>query len=208
LEVFRLLKYSAAMLVTVTAVPVALISMRAEIGTVYGWDKVGQWQAVSRIGDAYTQIFGVWFVSILLPKLSKANVNNSKSEMLSLLVPIVSIFATGSLIFWYFSHTILTLAYSENFTSSDNYILAQLIADFFKLLSSFLIYRFMAIGQPLVQVGCEISQAVVMYGIFHALFSFGSEAAIQYSFIAGALASLAFALAKTYISNQSNKFGM
>lgn len=194
-----LLHYSLAMIVTAAAVPLVLIYIRLRLSQTGGWEVVGRWQAVARIGDAYIQVFGTLFASILLPQLASLSGRKNLQVMLRFIVPFMSLFLFGGTVFWMFSPQILTLAYSSNFTSSSAFVLPQLAADGFKILSSFFIYRFVALGRPQMQALGEIIQAVTMFVTFIVLLpNFGGLAAV-WSYVAGAAMVLVFAATATAV---------
>lgn len=191
--------YSLAMLITASAVPIALIFMRLRLSQHESWDVVGHWQAVSRIGDAYIQVFGVLFISIILPKLANLNGQENFVATLRFIPPVMTLFLCGAFVFWIFSPTILTLAYSSSFGASNNYVLPQLIADFFKILSSFLVYRFVAIGRPYLQAVGELVQAIAMLLTFLVLLPWIGGPAAVWSYVIGAATALIYTLAMTAI---------
>ncbi len=198
-QMTRLLNYSFAMVVTAAAVPLALILMRHELSQSIGWEAVGHWQAVSRIGDAYIQVFGTLFASILLPKLSALSGRQNLSVMFEFVPPIMAMFLGGAFVFWLFSNQILTLAYSSSFATASNYVVPQLIADFFKIFASFFIYRFVALGRPKMQAYGEVIQAGVMVLAFWLLRdNFGGLAAV-WAYASGATAVFAFAAIATAV---------
>ena len=200
-----LLHYSFAMIIAAAAVPVVLIYMRLRLSQTAGWDVVGHWQAVSRIGDAYIQVFGALFLSIVLPKLAAQSARQNLKSMFTMMPPIMGLFLCGGFIFWMFSTQILTLAYSRSFVSSSSYVLPQLIADFCKILSSFFIFRFVAMGRPYMQSLGEVVQAVIMLVTFTSLLpSLGGLAAV-WSYGVGAGAVLIFSVIATAVDGSSRR---
>jgi O-antigen/teichoic acid export membrane protein len=198
-RVRSLMHYSLAMIVAASAVPLVLIFMRLRLSQTAGWDTVGHWQAVSRIGDAYIQVFGALFMSIVLPKLADLKGKENITVMLKFIPPIMGLFLFGATVFWLFSSQVLALAYSKSFVSSSSYVVPQLLADFFKILSSFFIYRFVAMGRPYVQALGEVIQAIIMLATFLILLPGLSGQAAVWSYGAGAGAVLIFAIVATTV---------
>jgi O-antigen/teichoic acid export membrane protein len=198
-KIRRLLHYSLAMIVTAASVPLALIFIRLRLSQVQGWEVVGHWQAVSRIGDAYIQVFGALFASILLPRLAALSGQRNLKVTFAFMPPFMMLFVFGGFVFWMFSQYILTLAYSANFASSDIYVAPQLLADFLKILSSFFIYRFLALGRPYLQAVGEVVQACFMFASFLILLPQLGGLAAVWSYAIGAGFVLIFALIATAV---------
>lgn len=195
----KLLHYSLAMIIAAAAVPLVLIYIRLRLSQTGGWEVVGHWQAVARIGDAYIQIFGALFMSIVLPKLAGLNGTKNLRAMFKFMPPIIALFLCGGTIFWLFSPYIIAIAYSSNFTSSNIYVLPQLLADFFKIMSSFFIYRFVAMGMPYIQALGEIIQASTMFFSFIVLLPSQGGLAAVWSYVIGAGIVLVFAVSATAV---------
>lgn len=198
-RLIQLMHYSLAMLATASVVPLVLIYVRLRLSQISGWEVVGHWQAVSRIGDAYIQVFGALFISLILPRLANLNSKESFVATLGFIMPVMGLFICGAIVFWTYSPLILSLAYSQSFRSSSVFVFPQLLADFFKILSSFFIYRFVALGRPYMQALGEVVQASFMLLAFSLLLpSLGGLAAV-WSYGAGTIAVLIYALVATGI---------
>jgi len=201
-RIAALLKYGLAFIVTASAVPLVLIEIRSTVGLKLGWHEVGYWQAISRIGDAYIQVIGMWFLSVLLPRLSGISSRESLQTTISWMTPVMIIFFIGGFVLWSFSPYILKLVYSDNFTPSRIYVVPQLVADGFKIVSGFLLYRFIALGMPFVQVGSDAAQAIVTYISFVYFFPEMGALAAVYSYADGCIAAFLFALSSTLIEQR------
>jgi O-antigen/teichoic acid export membrane protein len=199
-KVYRLLHYSFAMVIAASAVPFVLIFMRLRLSASDGWGAVGHWQAVARIGDAYIQVFGALFVSLLLPKLAALPARETYKAMTGLMPPILGLFLSGGLVFWIFSPLILSLAYSKVFVVSSVFVLPQLTGDLFKILASFLVYRFMALGRPNVQAAGEVVQGAIMLITFLCLLPILGELSAVWAYVAGASAALVLAVGLTCVN--------
>ena len=78
-------------------------------------------------------------------------------------------------------------------------MLPQLAADGLKILSSFFIYRFVALGRPQMQALGEIVQALTMFVTFIVLLPSFSGLAAVWSYAAGAAMVLVFAAVATAV---------
>jgi enterobacterial common antigen flippase len=168
--------YGSAFVVSAVALPTAFMFMRSYIGASEGWAAVARWQAVARVGDAYTQFYGAWFSSILIPMMVSRSPNESLLLVKKYMPPMMALFCCGGVFFWFFGPQLLTIAFSKAYSNASDFIPAQVTGDFLKICSNFLVYRFLAHGRPIVQLSVELLQAAVMVIIFVALYSSGAGA--------------------------------
>jgi O-antigen/teichoic acid export membrane protein len=202
-KIRHLLHYSLSMVIAASAVPIVLIFMRTHLGAEVGWKAVGHWQAVARIGDAYIQVFGALFASLLLPRLSQVSRQQSLRIMVDYMPPMMGVFALGALAFWLLSPFILRIAYSDEFVVSQIYVIPQLVGDFFKILASFFVFRFLALGKPMLQAAGEVVQAAIMFIAFTVLLPHFGSLSAAWSYACGTAIVCAFAVGITFAFNTS-----
>ena len=126
-----------------------------------GWDAVGLWQSVTRISDAYMQIFGVVFMNYFLPQLAATPATNRPRRLMSFGVLISVMFFSGITVLYFLREPILTLAFSRAFSSAAIHVPAQAVGDAFKLGSLVFVYYLMAQNRASVQAGLEVLQAAL-----------------------------------------------
>ncbi len=187
----RLISYSGALLVAGAAVPLALLHMRATLAGSAGWQAVGEWQSVARIGDAYMQAFGAIFINLMLPRMSSHLGMAAQLRVLGRFsLMSICLFVVGAAIFWFFAEEILSIVYSADFSRALPYVLPQLLADLLKIVMSLFMYFFVARGQLLIQAAGEIVQAGMMVVAFHFLFQSLGGVAAAWAYAAGTLSVL------------------
>jgi len=193
----RLVRDCMSMLVAAICVPIALISIRSGLGLHSGWEAVGEWQSVAKIGEAYMQIFGILFISILLPRFAAVSPIKSLSLMTKASLPILSLFLCGACVFYLLSDQILELAYSQEFIPASIYVAPQLAGDLMKIIASLFVYRFVAMGKPSVQALGEVLQAIVMVSFFWLLLPYLGSITAVWSYVAGTGVVMIFAALTT-----------
>jgi O-antigen/teichoic acid export membrane protein len=197
--------YSLAMILAASAVPAILVYMRSRLGQSAGWNVVGEWQSVARIGEAYIQVFGVLFANFLLPRLSAAPETARTEVMQKFVLATLSIFFFGAIIFYFFAPFVLATVYSAEFSNATLYVLPQLLADFLKIIASYFVFRFMAYGRPNVQAIGEMIQAVVMLVAFQLLLQHLQGIAAVWAYVAGAACVALFVAMLTTFDRTSRK---
>jgi O-antigen/teichoic acid export membrane protein len=198
IKIRTLANYSLAMVVAAAAVPMALVHIRSSLGQTNGWNTVGEWQSVARIGDAYIQVFGVLFANFLLPRLSATTGIERRKIMQKFSTSTVVLFLGGGIIFYIFGARVLSIVYSSDFANAVQYVAPQLLADFFKILASFFVFRYVALGRPNIQALGEVIQAIVMLFVFQYLLPTHSGLSAVWSYVAGAAVVLLYVSLKTY----------
>lgn len=166
----KLLRASALTALAVCALPLAHTIVRADLAIQASWRDVGLWQAVMRLSDAYMQIFGVIAINLLLPRLLQSrDLKARRDEVRRTGGAMLLLFAAGSAFLYYFREPVLQLAYSTEFAPAGPLIAPQLCADFAKVCSWIIVYRFIAAGYLWVQPAAETLQAVGLVGFYFLL---------------------------------------
>ena len=174
-----LLRYGGSMYLAAAAVPLVWVYIRSDLALRVGWDAVGLWQSVTRISDAYMQVFGILFIHYALPQLAAAAPSHRLRKLRDIGLVIFVLFTSGAAVLYLFSGTILTLAFSPAFAKATVYLAPQIIGDAFKLGSLLFVYYLVSLNRAAVQAWLEVLQAVLIV-TFYALFThkFGDLAAV------------------------------
>jgi O-antigen/teichoic acid export membrane protein len=197
--------YSIAMIVAASVVPAVLVYMRSSLGQSYGWNVVGEWQSVARIGDAYIQVFGVLFANFLLPRLSGATRLQQSGEMKKFVAATLALFFAGAAVFYVFAPFVLQTVYSSDFKNATIYVLPQLAADLMKIVASFFVFRFMADGRPNIQAVGEVLQACAMVLAFKLLMPYFQGTSAVWSYVAGATCVASFLVVLTLLERKKER---
>ena len=97
------------MYLAAAAVPLVWVFIRSDLALREGWQAVGLWQSVSRISEAYMQVFGVIFMNYALPQIASATPSERTHRLRHIGVLIFALFLSGAGVL-YFSRDIVLRA--------------------------------------------------------------------------------------------------
>jgi O-antigen/teichoic acid export membrane protein len=180
-----LLSYAAVMASSVTAVPLAQLLIRVDMGERLGWEMVGYWQAVAKISDANMTFVGVIIINYLLPQLSSPRETAGTLRFLLRFGAIMlGIFILTCGVIYFLRDYLLLIIYSEQFLNASSLVLPQLVGDTLKVATLLLYYYFMSRGRVLVVFVCELALGITLYALYLMLAPAYGVAAPIYAFAA------------------------
>ncbi|MDQ0739328.1 O-antigen translocase [Pseudomonas sp. W4I3] len=158
----NLTKFTAMALTTAACVPVSHILVRNYLGSEYGWETAGYWEAMWRLSTAYlllvTTTLGLYF----LPKLSElVNPEDIKKEIVQgykLILPVAMI---SGLMIYVLRDFIIGLLFTSAFSPMRDFFAWQMLGDTLKIASWILAY--LMLGKAMVK----------MYIVTEVTFAFG-----------------------------------
>ena len=163
----------------VTAVPLAQLIIRRDMGIHFGWDTVGYWQAVSKLSDACMLFIGVVFINFLLPRLSRQHDSDIAIRTLvrfgAVLLPACML---GGAIIYFARDLVIPLVYSQQFQPASDLMLPQIVGDMLKIAVLLLHYYFMSRGRVAIVLLSEVMQGSLLYGFYRVLISNGALAPV------------------------------
>ena len=178
-RVVALLRFGGSMYLAAAAVPLVWVYVRSDLALREGWEAVGLWQSVTRISDAYMQIFGVIFMNYALPQLAAAQPSDQLRQLRHIAVLIFGLFLSGVSVLYLYREPILRVAFSSAFLDAAIYLGPQIVGDAFKLTSLVFVYHLMARNRASVQAAMELLQAGLIVGAYLLLIkSLGHMAAV------------------------------
>jgi O-antigen/teichoic acid export membrane protein len=186
-RVVALLRFGGSMYLAAAAVPLVWVYVRSDLALREGWEAVGLWQAVTRISDAYMQVFGVIFMNYALPQLAAALPAERLRRLRHVATLIFVLFFSGALVLLVARDLILRMAFAPAFTSAAVFLAPQIIGDTFKLVSLVYVYYLMSLNRASVLAGMEILQATLILGLYLTLVGWLGDLAAVVSY---ALATL------------------
>ena len=129
-----LLRYSLLALLSVTCHQAALFFLRSWLHATNGWHSVGHWQAMSRMSDAYLQMFNIFLLTYFFPKLTGeialAKLRRELNQAYSYVLPVLG----GVLIFGYcWRDLIIRFFLDTQFYPVRDLFLPQMLGDFAKI---------------------------------------------------------------------------
>jgi O-antigen/teichoic acid export membrane protein len=175
-----LLRFGGSMYIAAAAVPLAWVYVRSDLAVREGWEAVGLWQSVTRISDAYMQVFGVIFMNYALPQLASTQPSARSRRLRHIAMLIFGLFVPGACVLYVFRYTVLTLGFSSAFTDAAIYLAPQILGDCFKLVSLVFVYYLMALNRASVLAWMEMLQAgVVLAGYWGLVQTLGDRAPVM-----------------------------
>ena len=161
------------------AVPLVWVYVRSDLALTQGWEAVGLWQSVTRISDAYMQIFGVIFMNFALPQLAAAPPSDRLRRLRQIGLMIFGPFVLGASFLYVYRDAIVGLVFSSDFAGAVVYLAPQIVGDAFKLGSLLVVYYLMSLNRSAVQAAMELLQAALILVTYMALVrSLGDLAAV------------------------------
>jgi len=185
----NLLSYAAVMVCGATAVPLAQLMIRLEMGHSLGWSFVGYWQAVAKVSDAYMSLVGVIFINYLLPKLSRLHEDASALRVLRRIgASMFGIFILASVTMYVARDYVILIIYSRSFLPASDLVLPQLVGDAARIAALSLQYYFMSRKRVFVVITLELMQGGALYVFYLVLApSYGAMAPVYSHVVASAL---------------------
>ncbi|WP_138762133.1 O-antigen translocase [Pseudomonas lactis] len=158
----NLTKFTAMALTTAACVPVSHILVRNYLGSEFGWETAGYWEAMWRLSTAYlllvTTTLGLYF----LPKLSELiNPEDIRKEIVQgykLILPVAMI---CGLVIYLLRDFIIGLLFTSAFSPMRDFFAWQMLGDTLKIASWILAY--LMLGKAMVK----------MYIVTEVIFAFG-----------------------------------
>lgn len=150
-------KYTLMALTTAVSMPLSLLFVRNTLISELNWNQAGQWQAVWKISEVYLSVITLALSTYFLPRL--ATIKNGalmKKEVNSISVPIIIIATLMASGVYLFRDVIITVLFTEEFRSSRDLFLYQLIGDVIKVVGFTYAYPILAQGKMKIYISSEI----------------------------------------------------
>ncbi|MFC3651469.1 O-antigen translocase [Dyella humi] len=185
----KLAAFSVMTLTSALLLPLINIAVRNHLALQFGWERVGYWQAVSKVSDAYLLFLTTAINIYYLPKLAATHDRPSLvSELRNAyryLLPAVVVLA---LLVYAMRGWVTSLLFSADFASANALYAPQLLGDVLKIASFMLSYLMLAKAMTRLFVISEcvfaLSYLALVYvftasfGLIGAMYAF----ALNYSF--------------------------
>jgi O-antigen/teichoic acid export membrane protein len=199
--VMNLLSYAAVMVCGATAVPLAQLIIRLDMGKSLGWNFVGYWQAVAKVSDAYMLLIGVVFINYLLPKLSRLHEDASALRVLWRFGAwVLGIFVSAGTIMYFARDYVILIVYSRTFLPASDLVLAQLIGDAARIGTLLLQYYLLSRKCVSFVITLELMQGATLCALYLILAASQGVMAPVYSHVVTSAFVLLIALGMLRIS--------
>lgn len=153
------------------AFPIVEILLREYLIRYSGYTDAGLWQASIRLSGAYVGFFAVFLGAYFMPIIASENDKKIiRKKVFSFIAILAIIFIFGAAIFYFLREILISFLLSESFLFLSDYIIYQLLGDFFKVLSYVIGYVAVAKAATRVYIFAEFLQGL-MFISFALLFS-------------------------------------
>ncbi|HEX8504130.1 MAG TPA: hypothetical protein VF630_02095 [Hymenobacter sp.] len=156
-------------------------ALRAQLLATYGPARTDLWQAVAKLSDNYTMVFGAVMSSVFYPRLAAlaAQPRAARSYLLGVLGLLAPALAVGlGLIFWC-RNWLLPLLFSPQLLGAREFLGPQLLGDWAKFLSWIFIFQLLARARTGPYVAVQAGSAALFAGLLAVLLPrFGLEGVV------------------------------
>ncbi|WP_223462475.1 O-antigen translocase [Pseudomonas sp. A-R-26] len=158
--------FSLMLCVSAIAFPVVEIYIRQNLISNSGYTQAGIWQGLIRLSSAYLGFFSVFLASYFMPMISRID-NKKEIEQLThkFVVFVMAVFAVGGGTLYFGRDFFVPLLLSKEFEELNEYLLYQLIGDFFK--ASNYVIGFVAVARAATRI--YIVSEIFQAGLFVSL---------------------------------------
>ncbi|UOQ95842.1 hypothetical protein MUN81_11255 [Hymenobacter sp. 5317J-9] len=141
--------------------------LRDHLLATYGPARTDLWQAVAKLSDNYTMVFGAVMSSVFYPRLAAlaAQPRQARRYLLSVLVLLVPLLAAGLGLLFACRSWLLPLLFAPRLLAAQELLAPQLLGDWAKFLSWVFIYQLMARARTGPYIAVQAASAVVFAGM-------------------------------------------
>ncbi|AZE77568.1 O-antigen translocase [Pseudomonas synxantha] len=180
--IINLTKFTAMALTTAACVPVSHILVRNYLGTEFGWEAAGYWEAMWRLSTAYlllvTTTLGLYF----LPRLSElVNPGDIKKEILQGYKLILPVAIVCGLLIYILRDFIIGLLFTSAFSPMRELFAWQMLGDTLKIASWLLAYLMLGKAMVKLYIFTEVVFAFGFYFLTIALTKIGGAVGVTWA---------------------------
>lgn len=156
----RLGWFGLMLLVSAVAVPMVEIFIRQSLIDSDGYVQAGSWQAVIRMSSAYLGFFSVFLASYFMPMISATERKSEVKKLTLKFAVLVMIgFIVGGGALYLGRNFFIPLLLSDEFKDIKQFLIFQLVGDFFKVLAYVIGFVAVAKAATKLYIASEILQA-------------------------------------------------
>lgn len=143
----NLIKYSIMALVSALLIPIVQIAVRQKIMYEVSDEAAGYWEAVVRVSSYYMMFVTTLISLYVLPSLSKdSSIHNYRKTVWHFYKSILPIVIAGLITLFLSRELLIDILFTEEFTGAQPLFKWQFLGDFFKVITSVLAFRFIALN--------------------------------------------------------------
>lgn len=161
--------YSLMAVITVATVPVSQLLIRGYLINKFSIDAAGYWEGMNRISNLYLVFFTTTFGVYYLPKLSEIKENSIlRKEVIKTYKIVAPAIFLSLIVVYLLKDFVISILFTEEFSSMRNLFLWQLLGDFFKIMSWILAFIMVAKSMTKIFIATEIifSLTLVLFSYF------------------------------------------
>lgn len=158
--------FTAMLATSVVAFPVIEILVRERLIKSVGYTQAGIWQGAIKLSNAYMSFFGVFLAYYFMPLIS-AEVDKKiiARHVFRVLLFVMGLFLLGAAILYGWRSFFIPILLSKDFEVLEDFIVFQLIGDFFKISAYVIGFVGVAKAATKLYIGAEVFQSVGFFGL-------------------------------------------
>ncbi|MEW6420695.1 MAG: oligosaccharide flippase family protein [Deinococcota bacterium] len=156
----RKLGDSAAMFSAILLLPSVLVVARSSLAGVAGWDTVAMWQVLTRLSDAYMQVFAIYFAHFFLQRVNA--VGDERPLLVRSALTNLAAMAGFGVLFYVFYDLAVRLLFTPDYLWGREFVPWQVGVDSLRVLTVVLMYYFIARRDFRAYISVEVAQAALL----------------------------------------------
>lgn len=156
----RKLGDSAAMFSAILFLPSVLVVARSHLAGFAGWDTVAMWQVLTRLSDAYMQVFAIYFAHFFLQRLN--TVNDERPLLARAALTNLAAIGGVGVLFYVFYNVAVRLLFTPDYLWGREFVPWQVGVDGIRVLTVVLMYYFIARRDFSAYISAEVAQAALL----------------------------------------------
>lgn len=156
----RKLGDSAAMFSAILFLPSVLVLARSHLAGFAGWDTVAMWQVLTRLSDAYMQVFAIYFAHFFLQRLT--TVSDERPLLVRAALTNLAAMAGVGVLFYVFYNVAVRLLFTAEYLWGRELVPWQVATDGFRVVLMVLLYYFIAKRDFKAYISAEVAQAALL----------------------------------------------
>lgn len=157
-------------LVSALLIPAVHIAVRHKIMYEVSDEAAGYWEAVVRVSSYYMMFVTTLISLYVLPNLSKDSaISNYRKTVWHFYISILPIVFAGLVTLFLSRELLIELLFTEEFTDAQSLFKWQFAGDFFKVITTVLAFRFIAVNDLKRYLIAEVLSVISMLGFSYYL---------------------------------------
>ncbi|MFB3305736.1 O-antigen translocase [Pseudomonas sp. AMR01] len=159
-------RFGLMLLVSAVMFPVVEIIIRQSLIAQVGYSEAGIWQGSIKLSSAYIGFFSVFLASYFMPMISAIQDKSIITvHVVKFMLLVMAVFLMGGSVLYFGRHFFIPLLLSSEFHDLENFIIFQLIGDFFKVAAYVVGFVAVAKAATKLYILSEVMQALLFVGL-------------------------------------------